>query len=53
MSHLRVAGGLTPEIIVSLTPGVLAWGGLWFRDPRLRVLIPRRREQVPSSAPGK
>ena len=43
MSHLRVAGTLTPEIIVSLAVGVLAWGGLWFRDPRLRALIPLRR----------
>ena len=41
-SHLRVAGTLTPEMIVSLILGVLAWGGLWLRDPRLRVLIPRR-----------
>jgi hypothetical protein len=39
-SHLRVAGTLTPEMIVSLILGVLAWGGLWFRDPRLRALIP-------------
>src|SRR6516164_4949586 len=44
MSHLRVAGTLTPEMIVSLTLGVLAWGGLWLRDPRLRVLIPHRRD---------
>ena len=43
MSHLRLAGTLTPEIIVSLILGVLAWGGLWLRDPRLRVLIPRCR----------
>ena len=42
-SHLRVAGTLTPEMILSVILGVLAWGGLWFRDPRLRVLIPRRR----------
>ena len=49
MSHLRVAGTLTPEMIVSLTLGVLAWGGLWLRDPRLRVLIPRRRD-VPGAA---
>ena len=51
-SHLRVAGALTPEMIVSLIVGVLAWGGLWFRDPRLRALIPRRRENVSSSAPA-
>jgi hypothetical protein len=29
-------------MIVSLILGVLAWGGQWFRDARLRVLIPRR-----------
>ena len=46
-SHLRVAGTMTPEMIVSLTLGVLAWGGLWFRDPRLRALIPRRRHPIP------
>ena len=42
-SHLRVAATLTPEMILSVILGVLAWGGLWFRDPRLRVLIPRIR----------
>jgi hypothetical protein len=46
-SHLRVAGTLTPEMILGVILGVLAWGGLWFRDPRLRVLIPRRRDAVP------
>lgn len=39
-SHLRVAATLTPEMIVSLMVGVLAWAGLWCRDPRLRALIP-------------
>ena len=52
MSHLRVAGTLTPEMIVSLTLGVLAWGGLWLREPRLRVLIPRRSD-LPGSALSK
>ena len=42
-SHLRVAAALTPEMTVSLALAVLAWGGLWFRDTRLRALIPRRR----------
>jgi hypothetical protein len=51
-SHLRVAGTLTPEMIVSLVLGVLAWGGLWLRDPRLRDLIPRRHD-VPGPAPSK
>jgi hypothetical protein len=39
-------------MIVSLILGVMAWGGLWLRDPRLRVLIPRRRD-VPASALSK
>src|SRR5215472_1187930 len=43
-SHLRVAWTLTPEMIVSLILGVTAWGGLWFRDPRVRALIPRRHK---------
>jgi len=51
-SHLRVAGTLTPEMIVSLILGLLAWGGLWLRDARLRVLIPRRRD-VPGSVLSK
>jgi hypothetical protein len=49
-SHLRVAGTLTPEMIVSLILGVTAWGGLWFRDPRIRALIPRRQNVVHSAA---
>jgi hypothetical protein len=48
-SHLRVAGTVTPEMIVSFILGVLAWGGPWFRDPRLRVLIPRRRDAASRS----
>jgi hypothetical protein len=47
-SHLRVAGTLTPEMIVSLVLAMLAWGGLWLREPRLRVLIPWCR---PASTP--
>ena len=48
-THLRVAGTVTPEMIVSFLLGVSAWGGLWFRDPRLRLLIPGRRDAVPGS----
>jgi hypothetical protein len=28
-------------MIVSIALGPLAWGALWFRDPRFRVLITR------------
>jgi hypothetical protein len=31
-----------PAFIVPLILGVLVWGGLYFRDPRLRALIPLR-----------
>jgi hypothetical protein len=48
-SHLRVAATLTPEIIVSLILGVMTWGRLWFRDSRLRAMIPWRGESVPGS----
>ena len=41
-THLRVAGTMDPEMIVSLVVGILAWGGLWFRNPALRSLIPLR-----------
>lgn len=50
MAHLRVASALTPEMIVSLAVGVLAWGGLWGRDPRFRALVPLRRDAATSSA---
>src|SRR5215467_1318981 len=51
-SHLRVAGTLTPEMIVSLILGVTAWGGLWFRDPRIRALISRRHNGAQHRAGG-
>jgi hypothetical protein len=51
-SHLRVAATLTPPMIVSLVVGVLVWGGLWFRDSRLRALIPQRHAVAPTGATG-
>ncbi len=40
-AHLRVAD--TARAAIPLVAGILAWGGLYFRDPRLRELIPFRR----------
>jgi hypothetical protein len=37
-------------MIVSLILGVTAWGRLWFRDPRIRALIPLRHNVVHSAA---
>jgi hypothetical protein len=41
-THVRVGG----PMFAILFPGMLAvliWGGLWFRDERVRALIPLRR----------
>lgn len=38
-SNVRISN---PVFIAPLILGVLVWGGLYFRDPRLRALIPLR-----------
>lgn len=35
-SHLRVGDPYYTQIIL----GILLWGGLWLRDPRLKALLP-------------
>jgi DoxX-like family len=40
-THVRVGGGVFP-IVFPVILGVLLWGGLYLRDERLRLLIPRR-----------
>ena len=39
-THVRVGDPFFAPVVV----GVLVWGGLFLRDPRLRALIPLRRE---------
>jgi hypothetical protein len=39
-THLRVGNPLFTHLLFGFYLGVLAWGGLWFRDARLRALIP-------------
>lgn len=39
VAHLRVGDAFFGPIVL----GVLIWGGLYLRDPRLRALIPLRR----------
>ena len=41
-THVRVGEGWFP-VSFPIIMGVLIWGGLWFRDERLRALIPLRR----------
>jgi hypothetical protein len=41
-SHLRIDDPLLTHTLFGVYLGLLAWGGLWFRDPRLQALIPLR-----------
>jgi hypothetical protein len=42
-SHVRIDSHLFTHTLFGLYLGVMAWGGLWLRDPDLRNLIPFRR----------
>lgn len=42
-AHLRVGDPLFSHVLFGVYVGFLAWGGLWLRDERLRVLMPFRR----------
>lgn len=41
-THLRVGSPLFSHLLFGLYLGLLAWGGLYLRDPRLRRLFPVR-----------
>jgi hypothetical protein len=42
-SHLRLGDPLFSHTLFGVYLGVLMWGGLWLRDPTLRMLFPLRR----------
>jgi hypothetical protein len=42
-THLRVGSPLFSHLFFGLYLGLIAWGGLYLRDPRLRALIPLSR----------
>lgn len=42
-THLRVGSPLATHVLFGTYLGLLAWGGLWLRDPRLRALFPLAR----------
>ncbi|WP_119303487.1 DoxX family protein [Dongia deserti] len=42
-THVRVGSPLFSHVLFGFYLGVLIWGGLYLRDPRLRQLIPFRR----------
>lgn len=39
-SHLRVGSPLFGHTLFGVYVGVVVWGGLWLRDPRVRALLP-------------
>lgn len=41
-NHVRLESPLFSHDLFGVYVGVLTWGGLWFRDARLRALIPLR-----------
>jgi TRAP-type C4-dicarboxylate transport system permease small subunit len=42
-THVRIGSPLFSHVLFGFYLGVLIWGGLYLRDPRLRALIPFRR----------
>jgi hypothetical protein len=53
--QIRVSGSGTFLIMLPLLLGLLAWGGIWLRDERLRNLIPLRtplvRREITTTTP--
>jgi hypothetical protein len=39
-THMRVGSPLFSHVLFGVYLGVVAWAGLWLRDPRLRTLLP-------------
>jgi hypothetical protein len=42
-THLRAGSPLFTHLLFGLYLGLMIWGGLYLREPRLRALIPLRR----------
>ena len=41
-THVRIGSPLFSHSLFGVYLGLMLWGGLWLRDPRLRALIPMR-----------
>ncbi|HJS12869.1 DoxX family protein [Sphingopyxis sp.] len=39
-THVRIGSPLFSHILFGVYLGLMLWGGLWLRDPRLRALVP-------------
>jgi hypothetical protein len=49
-SQLRIGAPLFSDVLFGLYVGILAWGGLFLRDPHLRALFPLRRARAGAPA---
>ncbi|WP_188236505.1 DoxX family protein [Sphingopyxis sp. LK2115] len=45
-TQVRVGNPLFSHILFGVYLGVMLWGGLWLRDPRVRAMIPFRKGAV-------
>jgi hypothetical protein len=41
-THIRVGNPLFSHVLFGVYLGIMLWGGLWLRDPRVRALMPLR-----------
>lgn len=41
-THLRIGSPVFTHLLFGLYLGLMIWGGLWLRDPKIRSLIPLR-----------
>ena len=39
-THVRVGSPVFSHVLFGVYLGIIVWGGLWLRDPRLRALLP-------------
>ena len=46
VTHLRVGSSLFGETLFPVYVGILLWGGLYLRDPRLHALMPLTRSSA-------
>lgn len=42
-THVRIDSPLFSHVLFGVYLGVMMWGGLWLREPRLRALFPLKR----------
>jgi hypothetical protein len=42
-AHMRIGSPLFSHVLFGVYVGVLMWGALWLREPRVRALTPIRR----------